>query len=97
MTRETFRTASADKFNTPIVADFGAAAYQYEADLAGALDVGAAAGLQIGRLYFDGSEDTVPVDFFSHPELRQLDRGAVADVDRAIFEEIGRASCRERV
>src|SRR5256886_14860867 len=43
MTREPFRTASADKFNTPILADFGAAAQQYETHLAGSLDRRAAA------------------------------------------------------
>src|SRR2546430_6009162 len=79
MTREPFRTASADKFNTPVLADFGAAAQQYETDLAGALDVSAAARLQIGRLYFDGTEDAVPFDFFSHAKLRQLVRGSVTD------------------
>ena len=87
MTREPFRTVSADKFNTPILADFGAAAQQYETDRAGALDVSAAAGLQIGRLYFDGTEDAVPFDFFSHAKLRQLVRGSVTDVDRAILED----------
>src|SRR2546423_3893714 len=86
MTREPFRTASADKFNTPILADFGAAAHQYETDLAGALDVGAAARLQIGRLYFDGTENAIPFDFFSHAKLRQLISGSVTDVDRAILE-----------
>src|ERR1700731_1869679 len=82
-----FRAAPADKFDAPILADFRAAADQEHADLAGALDVGAAAGLQISRLYFDGPQDAVPLDFFSHAESRQLVRGTVAHVDRTILED----------
>src|SRR6266850_4232 len=84
---ETFRTAAADKFDAPILADFRAAADKEHADLPGALDVRAAAGLQISRLYFDSAKDAVPLDFFSHAELRQQVRGTVAYVDRAILED----------
>src|ERR1700674_496626 len=84
---EAFRAAAADKFDAPILADFRAAADEEHADLAGALDVGAAAGLQVGGFDLDGAEDAVPVDFFSHAELRQLVRGAVAHVDWSILED----------
>ena len=84
---EALRTSAADKFDAPILADFRAAADKEHTDLPGALDVGAAAGLQISRLYFDDAEDAVPLDFFSHAELRQLVRGSVAHVDRAILED----------
>ncbi len=69
MARGAFGAAAADKFDAPILADFGAAAHQDHADLSGALDVGAAAGLQIGGLYFDGAEDTASIDFFSNSAL----------------------------
>src|SRR5712692_2312389 len=82
-----FRAAAAYKFDAPILADFGAAAHQYDADLAGTLDVGAAAGLQIGGFDFDGAKDAAALDFFSNAELRQLVRGSIADVNRAILEE----------
>src|SRR3989454_7089834 len=85
--REAFRPTAADKFDAPILADFRTAADEEHADLPGALDVGAAAGLQIGRLYFDGTEDAVPVDFFSHADSCQLLCGAVADVHRPVFKD----------
>src|SRR5437016_7677871 len=85
--REAFRPAATNKFDAPILADFRTAADEEHTDLAGALDVGAAAGLQIGRLYFDGTEDAVAVDFFSHADLCQLLRGAVADVHPPILED----------
>src|SRR6266699_184065 len=65
--REVFRPTATNKFDAPILADFRTAADEEHTDLAGALDVGVAAGLQIGRLYFDGTEDAVAVDFFSQP------------------------------
>src|SRR3977135_1358422 len=86
MTRDSFPAAPADKFDAPILADSRAAAHQNHADLTGALDVRAAAGLQIRRLNFNRSENAVPIDFLSHAELRQLVRGTVTDVHRAILK-----------
>src|SRR5260370_18545184 len=87
MARGAFRAAPADEFDAPILAYFVAAAHQEPADLACALDACAAAGLQIGRLELDGAEDAAAVHFFANAELRQLVRGAVADVDRPVFED----------
>src|SRR5713226_6344683 len=87
MTREALRAPAADKFDAPILADFSAAAHEYDADLARTLHMRPAAGLQIGGLNFDGAEDAIPIDFLSHAELRQLVRGSVTNVDRAILKD----------
>src|SRR5260370_32133828 len=95
MARDALPAAAADKFHAPILPDFSAAAPQYHADLAGAFDVRAATGLQIRGFDFNGAEDAAALDFFSHAELRQLIRGSIPNVDRAILEDnlICRAFC----
>jgi len=81
-----FRPATAYKFDAPNPGDFGAAAHQHGANLAGALDVGSAAWLQIGALNFDRGED-LPVDFFSHRRVATIRPRAVPDGDRPILED----------
>src|SRR6202158_6064185 len=66
---EALRPAAADKFDAPILPDFRAAADEQHTDLAGALDVRAAAGVQIGGFDLNGAEDAVPLDFFAHAGL----------------------------
>jgi len=60
-------SASADKFNAPVLAHFRAAAHKDQADLAGAFDVGAAARLQVGRLDLDRTEDASRSTSFRTP------------------------------
>src|SRR5713226_4834373 len=86
LTGGAFRAATADKLDTPILTNPGAAPHQNQADLAGALDVSAAARLQIGGFDFDGAQDALAVDFLANAEFRQLIRGAVADRDSAVFK-----------
>jgi len=48
--------------------------------------VGAAARLQIGRLDLDGAQNALAFHFLSNAELRQLVRGAIANVHGTVFE-----------
>ncbi len=87
LARGAFRAASAGKFDAPVLSDSRAAPHEYQPNLARTFHVRPAAGLQIGGLYFDGAQDALAIDFFSHPEFRKFIRRAVADVHRTIFED----------
>ena len=86
MARDAFGAAAAEKFYAPILADFGTTAHEERADLASALDVSAAARLEVGSFDFDGAENTFAVDFLSNANLRQLVGRAIANVDGAVFK-----------
>src|SRR6266704_6747324 len=81
-----FHAATANKLDAPILTNLGAAAHQNQADLAGALDVGSATGLQIGGFDFDGAKDAVASDLLSNAEFQQLIRGAIPDRDGAVLK-----------
>ena len=87
MARDAFRAATANKFHAPILAHFRAAPHQYDANLPSALNVRTAARLQIRAFDFDGAEDAFAVDFLANALLRQLVRGSVTDIDRAILKD----------
>src|SRR5260370_23670206 len=86
MTRGAFRAAAADEFDAPILADFAAAPHQEHTDLAGAPDVRAAAGLQIGGFDFDRAQDALAGDLFSHPQSGKFVRRSLAHDHRASLE-----------
>src|ERR1700687_3707105 len=83
---DALRAAATEKFNAPVLPDLLAAADQKHADLAGALNMSAATRLQVRRFDFDEAQDPLAVDFFSNAQLGQLFRGAVANIDRTVFE-----------
>jgi len=74
------------QIHTPILPDSAAAAHEYDSDLARALHVRAAAGLQISTFDLDSSQNPVALTLCA-PEFRQLVRGSVADVDGPILED----------
>src|SRR5229473_8394507 len=92
MTRHAFRSPTANKFDTPILANFSTAPHQHDADLASPLDVRPPARLQIRRFDFNGAQYAFALDFFSHPQLRKFVRRSVAHIDGTILEDnlIGR-------
>jgi hypothetical protein len=77
------------EFDAPVLAHFVAAANEQAADLAGAADVSAAAGLEIGSGDFNGAECAFALDFLADAESRQLVAGAIANGDGAILEDDG--------
>src|SRR5581483_998780 len=78
-----------NEFDAPVLAHFVAAADEQAAYLAGAADVSAAAGLEVGSGDFNGAECAFALDFLADAESRQLGAGAVANGNGAVFEDDG--------
>ncbi len=78
-----------NEFDAPVLAHFVAAADEQAAYLAGAADVSAAAGLEVGSGDFNGAECAFALDFLADAESRQLGAGAVANGNGGVFEDDG--------
>lgn len=84
---KSFSAGTAGKFDAPVLANFGGTANEDHADLAEAFDMRATARLEIRGLNFNGAKYALAIDIFANAELGQLVGGAIADGDKAIFED----------